>query len=423
MMENKPQELDIRRYLQIVYKKRYLAIAVAAAITTLIIVAIYVRTPSYEVSSRVSVEKNYLDVLMKDISIASSMIDVPVQALTAVMLSRSMLLQVMSDLEIDVKSKGEAEIERLIKHYQKSTKINVEMNRSSRQIFTVTYRNRNPRFARDYVNALINRYIIDSLSSKRQDAAGANRFVIEQIALYRNKINRIEAELARSPKERGIQKLPDRLSSLQKKYDDLLEQYTEQHPEVVRLRSEIESIRGQLQQDRMSGKEDENGQGGASGDVKKSRAEKDGNRKSIADLERDRETYKKIYESLAASIGRSEVTTQVDVKAKADTFHILDPAVLPIEPAGPARWMLILLGIFAGIAGGVGIPIVLDMQDHSIKNLGMLKDFGIPVIGMIPNIQNAAVIITVRKKDRLVYSAAGLYLTVVMVLLVVEFLK
>lgn len=421
-MENKPQELDIRRYLQVIYKKRYLAMAAAAAITTLAIVVIYFRTPTYEVSARVSVEKNYLDVLMKDISISSS-IDVPVQALSAVMLSRSMLLKVMSELEVNLKSKGEAEIERLIKHFQTSTKINVEMNRSSRQIFTVTYRSSRPRFARDYVNTLINRYIVDSLSSKRQDAIGANRFVIEQMGLYRDKINRIEAEIARSPKERGIQKLPARLSALQKKYDDLLEQYTEQHPEVVRLRSEIESIRNQMQQDKMDGKEDETGEGGVAGDVKKSRAAKDDNRKSIADLERDRDTYKKIYESLAASIGRSEVTAQVDVRAKADTFHILDPAVLPIEPAGPARWKLIVIGIFAGIAGGVGIAIVLDMMDNSIKSLGMLKDFGIPVIGMIPHIQDATVIRTMRKKDRMVYSAAGLYLTAVMVLVIVEFLK
>lgn len=421
-MESKPQELDIRRYLQIIYKKRYLIMAVAVGITTLVIAASYLRAKTFEVSSTVSVEKNYLDVLMKDISVGSST-DVPVQALSAVMLSRGNILKVMSQLEVDLESKGEAEIERLVKHFQKTTKINVELNRSGRQLFTVSFRGGNPRFIRDYVNTLINLYIIDSLSSKRHDAAGANRFVLEQIDLYKGKIDRIEAELAQRPKEQGLQQLPERLSALQKKYDELLVLYTERHPEVTRLKAEIESAREKLLLDQKSGKDAESGQGDAAGDADMTRAAKGAKRKSIANLQSDRETYKKIYDSLVASIGRSEVSAQVEVKAKADTFHILDPAVLPIEPAGAARWKLMVLGIFAGIAGGVGIAIVLDMMDSSIKNLDMLKGFGIPVIGMIPHIQNETAITTTRKKDRLVYSAAGAYYAVVLTLVVVEFLK
>ena len=428
-MENQPQEqeVDIRRYLQIIYKKRYLAIAVAAGIIMLVIAASYVLPRSYESSSTVSVEKNYLNVLMQDIAVASS-IEEGVQALSIVIMSRGMLLKVLSELEVDLESKSDADIEKLVKHFQKKTQIKIEMNRSSKrnmELFTVSYQDSDPRFARDYVNTLVNRYIVDSLFSKRQDAVGANRFVMEQMNLYKGKIDRIDAELARRPKEQGIQQLPTRLSALQKKYDELLVQYTEQHPEVARLKAEIESTREQMlmQPDQRSGKDDVSGLGGAAGDATKTRTAKDGKRKNIADLERDREAYKKIYESLVASIGRSEVSAQVEVKAKADTFRILDPAVLPIEPVGAPRWKIILLGIIAGIAGGACIVIFLDMMDKSIKSIDTLKDLGIPVIGMIPRIQNVEVIIATRKKDRLVYSAAGLYLTAAVVLAIVELLR
>jgi polysaccharide biosynthesis transport protein len=419
-MEEQPQELDIQRYLHIIYKKRYLAIAVAVGIITLVIAASYIRTPSYEVFSTVSVEKNYLNVLMQDFAVAS---EEGVQALSAVMLSRGMILRVMSELEVDLEAKSEADIEKLVKHFQKATKIKVDTNRASKrnmELFTVFYSSSDPRFARDYVNALINRYIVESMSSKRQDAVGANRFVMEQMNRYKGKIDQIESELTRRPKERGT---TARLSALQKKYEELLVQYTEQHPEIVRLKAEIESTRELIQQDQSRGRNDKSGQNDSAGDVVKTRKANDGKRKSTADLERDRDAYKKIYESLAASLGRSEVSAQVEVMAKADTFRVLEPAVLPIEPAGAPRWKIILLGIVAGIAGGAGIAIVLDMMDKSIKSVDTLKYLGLPVIGMIPQIRNAAAIVATRKMDRLVYSAAGLYLFVVVVLAVVEFLK
>lgn len=425
-MEEETQELDIRRYLQVIYKKRYLSIAVAAGIIALVVAASYIMPQSFEASSTVSVEKNYLNVLMQDIAVASS-IEEGVQALSIVIMSRGMLLKVLSEMDVDLESKSEAEIEKLVKHFQKKTLIKIEMNKSSKrnmELFTVSYRDSNPRFARDYVNTLVNRYIVDSLSSKRQDAVGANRFVMEQMDLYKGKIDRTEAELARRPKDLGMQQLSVRLAALQKKYDELLVQYTEQHPEVSRLKAEVESTRELIRmQDQRGGKDDESGQGSASGKAKKARTEKSGKQKSIADLERDREAYKKIYESLVASIGRSEVSAQVEVKAKADTFRILDPAVLPIEPVNAPRWKIILLGLFAGLAGGAGIAIFLDMMDKSIKNIDTLKDLGLPVIGMIPRIQNVEAIVATRKKDRLAYSAAGLYLALVLALAVVDFLK
>jgi succinoglycan biosynthesis transport protein ExoP len=343
-------------------------------------------------------------------------------------MSRGMILKVLSELDGDLESKNEAEIEKLVKHFQKKTQIKFETNRSNNrnmELFTVSYRDSNPRFARDYVNTLINRYIVDSMSSKRQDAVGANRFVAEQMQLYKRKLDSIETELARRPKEQGMQQLPARLAALQKKYDELLMQYTENHPEVVRLKAEIESTRQQIlmQHDRGGEKYDESGLDGAAGDGKRKRKVQSGNKRSIADLERDREAYKKIYESLVASIGRSAVSAQVEVTAKADTFRILDPAVLPIEPAGAPRWKIILLGIAAGIAGGLGFVIFLDMMDRSIKSIDTLKDLGLPVIGMIPRIQNAGVIVAARRRDRLVYSAAGLYLTAAVALAIFELLK
>ena len=421
-MENQPQEMDVRRYLQIIHAKRYLFVLVTAGIISLITAASYVVPRSYEASATVSIEKNYLNVLMQDIAVTPS-IEERGHALSVVMMSRGMLLRVLSDLKVEVGSKSEAEIEKIIKRFQTKTQIKVDINRSSRkdmELFTVSYRDNNPQFARDYVNMLINRYIVDSLSSKRQEAIGANRFVFSQMDLYKDKIDRTEEELARRRREQGVQ-LATQLPLLQKKYEELLVQYTEQHPEVVRVRSEIEAAREQMQ---MQARQDQRPTGAEKMREKQPKARATAeSRKSTADLERDREAYKKIYESLVASIGRAEMSSKVETQANSDTFRILDPAVLPIEPVGAPRWKIILLGILAGIAGGAGIVIVMNMMDRSIKDLETLKGFGLPVIGVIPRIQSVKAILSSRRKDRLLYGAAGMYLAGIAALAVVELLK
>jgi uncharacterized protein involved in exopolysaccharide biosynthesis len=418
-MENQPQELDIKRYLSIIYKKRYLCIMVAAGIIALIVLASYVMPKSYEAMTTVSIQKNYLNMLMQDIAVTPS-VESRIQALSAEMLSRSMLLRVLREVGLDVDKMDDAEKEKLVKRFQKSTQIKVEVNYAEQrdiEIFTVTYGGSEPEFTRDYVNTLVNQYIVESVSAKQQQAIGANRFMFEQMELYKEKIRQVEAELARKKMDKGIEQTR-RLPDLQKKYQELLVMYTEQHPEVLRLKAEIESTMRLLE-----GKQGGGSDGDSTESDRRTRAASAIKQRNVAELERDREAYKKIYDSLVASIGRSEVSAQVQVQAKGDTFRILDPAVLPIEPAGPARWKIILLAIFAGIAGGVGTAIVLDMMDNTIKSIDMLKDIGLPIIATIPRIQNVEVIVAARKKDRMVYGAAGAYLAFFIVLAIVEFLK
>jgi uncharacterized protein involved in exopolysaccharide biosynthesis len=417
-MEQQPTELDINRYVQVLRTQRHLFLALAAGITTLVVLASYVLPRTYEASSTVSIEKNYLNVLMQDVAIAPSL-DERGHALSVVMMSRGMLLRVLADLGVDRKALSEAELEKLIRRFQKKTQIKTEVNRSGRRdldLFTVSYLDSDPRFARDYVNTLVDRYIVESMSSKRQEAIGASRFVFEQMDLYKARIDRTEAELALRKKEQGVQ-LTENLAALQRRLDELQVQYTDRHPEVARLRAEIESTRSQIQSRQDQHADSETKRIAAAGRTGSPAG------KSIADLERDREAYKKIYESLVASIGRSEVSAQAEVQAKADTFRILDPAVLPITPVGAPRWKIILLGIIAGIGGGAALVIVRDMMDRSIRDINTLRAFGVAVIGMIPRIQSIETIAAARRKDRFVYGAAGTYFACVVALAAVEFLK
>jgi len=418
-MEEQQQAPDIRRYLNIIYKRRYQFLAAAAVIIAIAVAVSYLVPRTYEATTTVSVEKNYLKELMKDITLTSS-VDDRVQALSAVMMSRSMLLKVMADLSMGLSTMTEAETERHVRGFQKTTQIKSDTRASRRdmELFTVSYRDRDPRFARDYVNALVRRYIVDSLSAKKEQAAGASKFVIEQMDLYRKKLAEAEVDLAQRLKEHNVQ-LIARLAELRRKYDALMVQYTEQHPEVVRVRTEMDSIQEKIRR----GKETDGENLGDAAKTGSAGSARGATKKSIADLERDREAYKKIYESLVASLGKSQVSEKVETQVTADTFHILDPAILPVLPLGPTRWQMILLGLLAGIAGGAGVVILLDMMDRTIRTIDTLRGFGLPVIGVIPRIENAAVLASTKRKDLLLYGAAGMYIAGVVALAAVEFLK
>jgi len=418
-MESQQQELDLGRYLQVLYKRRYLYITVAAVLITISTAASFVMPEIYEASSTVSIEKNYLNLLMRDIAVTSSM-EQQVQALSIVMTSRGMLARTLADLAINMEAKTDIEIEGLIKYFQKSTQIKFDLGRANRRdmdIFTVTYRDRDPRFARDYVNALVNRYVVDSISTKRAEALGANRFIYEQMELYKKKIDQTEKELELVRRQRG-EETSARLLALQRKYEDLLVQYTDKHPEVARLKAEIESTRQQIREREAATVP------AKAADSKAARTQggRD-NGKSIADLERDREAYKKVYESLVASLGRSEVSAQVEVQAKADTFNILEPAVLPIRPVSKPRWTILVLGIAAGIFGGAVAVIILDRTDRTVRDIHTLKELGLQVIGVIPRIESAEAVIAARKTDIAVYAIAGLYLIGITAFAFVEHMK
>ena len=145
-------------------------------------------------------------------------------------------------------------------------------------------------------------------------------------------------------------------------------------------------------------------------------------KKKLTDLERERNTYKNIYDQLVLRLGQSEVSKQMEVQDKAATFRIVDPAILPTRPVSPNRIRIMLLGIAAGIAGGFGIVFLLDYMNHSVKSLGELKPLGIPVLAMIPAIYARDELAKKRKKDIMVYSFAGLYLLCILGVFTTEFM-
>jgi hypothetical protein len=70
---------------------------------------------------------------------------------------------------------------------------------------------------------------------------------------------------------------------------------------------------------------------------------------------------------------------------------------------------IILMGILAGIAGGFGLVMLLDQMDKSVKHVTTLKQFGVPVLAVIPKIKDAREIARRKKRDILLAVFTGMY--------------
>ncbi len=279
------QEMDIKRYLHLIQKRRYLFAITAALLISAAVIISHVVPPVYEAKAIVSIEKSSLNDVLKNIS-GSESIDDRATALSTIMKSRTQVLKVISDLGVDMKGMTEAQVEGLIKNTQDKTKIMMEFSQSGRSgvdFFTVAFRNGDPRFARDYVNKVVSMYIESTIGSKKEVSFGANRFLQDQIDQYKEKAVKLDAEIAVLKKDEDIT-LYNRYLALQKQHDDLLVQYTENHPAVIKVQSEIEALKAKyiISQKKLA-------------DVSKGI-----NR--LAVLERERESNKKIYRRIDSGL-------------------------------------------------------------------------------------------------------------------------
>jgi polysaccharide chain length determinant protein (PEP-CTERM system associated) len=487
------------RYLSMVMKKRYLFVAVAVVLMTAVIIVSYMMPEKYEAKSTVFIERNVIERLVKGIAITPSMQD-RIRILRETMLGRSLVLKVIRKLDLDNDVNSDAELEMLIMRYQNKTNIRVSKN----NLIRVSFVSKDPALARDYINTLVNVYVENNIFAKKAEAYDANKFLGKQVEFFKTKMDEGEDAVIKFRQEQGIfvaldeasvineikryrseieqikirineleaskksldsqlkgekpynitvfntKSTADTIKALETRLRQLLITYTENYPEVVKIRSEIEALRKGQQQEPVQYLESpsESGINPVYQEIKQKIMETEAeiqalnakerhlksliqqkerelreipeSRKKLADLLKERDTYKKVYEQLLVRLGQSEVSKQMEIEDKATTFRIIEPAILPTIPVSPNRPLMILLAVAIGIAGAFVLVFVLDYIDNSVKSIDSLKELGLPVLAVIPVIRTDDEIATLRKKDRLLYGFAGLYMGGVAVLWVFE---
>ena len=93
---------------------------------------------------------------------------------------------------------------------------------------------------------------------------------------------------------------------------------------------------------------------------------------------------------------------------------------MPIRPISPDRIKIILIGMAMGLAGGLGVLMLRDNLDRSVKEVSTLKVLNVPVLAVIPLMKSEEDTRLERRRDVRLYIMGGLYFSLIVAVLVLE---
>lgn len=205
-----------------------------------------------------------------------------------------------------------------------------------------------------------------------------------------------------------------RLDALKGRLSELLRTYKEDYPDVVVLRREIAQLEADLERQQaeappkiatrepvlkiQKAPEDEISSTIASLKVRSEEVTKDIQRyqervdntflreQQLSVILRDYDTISKTYQGLLDKRQNARIAENLERRQKGEIFRILDPAELPERPFKPNRRLLIALGCLLGLGAGVGLAVLREQLDPSIRSERDLVQAttGIPLLSVIP---------------------------------------
>ncbi|MGZ5475751.1 MAG: GNVR domain-containing protein [Thermoanaerobaculia bacterium] len=197
----------------------------------------------------------------------------------------------------------------------------------------------------------------------------------------------------------------DPLQTLKQRLAELQSKFTDRHPDVVRIKAqilEIEQQRASSGEAKRPAPRRADPVGTAGAELASLQSEEQNLRSEIAAyeqriqsaprveqeleaLERDYNVAKESYDSIHKRYEEAQLADSLEQTQKADSFRILDAAVVPTFPAAPNRIRLLIMACFFAVASGIGMMFLTEHLDTSFHTVGELRQFTtLPVLASIP---------------------------------------
>jgi polysaccharide chain length determinant protein (PEP-CTERM system associated) len=251
----------IRRYATASWRYRWATIAFAWVVSLLGWAGVMAIPSQYEASARVYVNADaVLTPLLRGIAADASVVN-QLDLLQRTLMSRPNLEKLISQTDLDLQITGPADMESLEQRLDK----NIHLNHATENLFTISYRNTNPRLAYDVVNTLLTIFVESKTGNNRSEMENATVFLDKQLADYEKQLR--DAEKRRAdfmakyidllPSDNGISRLDAERSSLRQlegqladavAKQDLISNQLSKTPATVPIGSPLAAAPGQAPQ-------------------------------------------------------------------------------------------------------------------------------------------------------------------------------
>lgn len=221
-----------------------------------------------------------------------------------------------------------------------------------------------PKEAMDLANIVAQVYVASNLKEKNKQATQEREFIEDQLKTIENKLRAMEENLRKygqgSDQIKISGPIEQKLIELQFKLAELLQKYTEKHPQVIQLKDQIKSMEAQVH-------------GVSDQQLEYSR------------LIREVEVNKKLYSTLKEKLEEARISEAQKVSA----VSIVNPAVLPTGPITGDNSLKIVMGAFLGLILGVALAFIFETLDTSIGTIEDVENvIKLPVLGVVPPIES-----------------------------------
>ncbi len=489
-------ELDISNILSNLYRRKALIVSVFLVVSALSIYLSAILPEIYRSSTLILVTPQRVPSSFVTSTVTSDVTQ-RMQSIAQEILSRTRLEKIIQEFNLYAASAKTSNAEDRVERLRKMIKIDFRQNNA----FQLAFDNESPEKAKDVTNRLASLFIDENLQVREQQAMGTKSFITAEAERLRKELEEQEI-VVNQFKAAHRYELPDqldtnlrtleqvrreleasnqRLSSLQERkgilqkqlvesdilgfdllgvslgapladsgtqnprleikkreLETLLQSYSNKHPDVVRLRKEIQMLEAEK-------KELPANSGSSSAKTPSVNPLKQVLQTQISDIDAEIQTLRSQHERLRGQIGtvqghvdntslngielskisrgyeitlrkyqdllakslESELSENMEKKQKGEQFQILDPANFPLRPLRPNRPMIILIGLVAGLAGGVGLAFIWDNLDTSFKRGDELAGYvNIPLLATIPALVTRGTVLDERRAQGMLVFAS-----------------
>jgi polysaccharide chain length determinant protein (PEP-CTERM system associated) len=472
--------------VRIIANRRWLALGVAVAVGLAFVVLSRFVPERFEARARIYVDtQTVLKPLMAGLTYQPD-IDGQVQMLARTLVSRPNVERLIDMPELKFEELGGMSREKLVTTLMSQIKVDTA---GKGNVYDISYRGTSSQRALHLVEATVNMFVRSGLDSKKQDSADAGRFIQSQIASYEAKlvaaedklkefkvrnfstsgvsdrdyftrvsalseaVDKLRGELVAAEQSRDAFKrelaaedplLPlaedtavrpispalldasTRLETQKRQLDELLERFTDAHPDVIAARRVFKQLEADLR-DRREAEERAlakagSGKGGRAATspvyqkLRVSLAETEAQVASLraqlstqqgrldqvrsvagrlpqveaelAQMNRDYEILRKTYETMVSRRESAALGVKLDESSQLAEFRLVEPPRVSSSPVFPGRLHMALLAIVASALLGCVAALVAEGLHPTVVHAAELRRYfpGRPVIGTVSSV-------------------------------------
>ena len=191
--------IPIRQYLNQLWKRRWTTIVVTWFLCLAGWGYVALLPDIYRSSVRVYIDTtNLLRPLLRDIAVEPNIGD-EVRVMRETLLSKPNIQKVLRITDLDLTVKTPEDMADLIRQVKRDTRL----TSTQTNLFSISFDHRDPKRARDVVQAFITVFVESNLGESRSDMDAAQKFLKDQNKAYRDQLEAAELRLAEFKREYG----------------------------------------------------------------------------------------------------------------------------------------------------------------------------------------------------------------------------